>query len=192
MKNLSKIFGALLYLVIIINFAGIASAQNKVVVVPIGSEDYQDPTNGLRTLLFDADSIGGTAPSSPDGLSFSNTFNGSTCCAFLVIKRPSDWDGTSDITVELFTRGVTTGTDSFFVRPRDYDDGDTFSDTAGVQSDIRDFTSTLQFRQFTVSLQAASLPKDWWYLLVQRNTSGGTNTGDITLLSVAVSYTAIQ
>ncbi len=192
MSNLSKIFGALLYLVVIINFTGVASAQNKVVVIPLAGEDYKDPTNGLRTLLFDADSIGGSAPSSTLGLSFSNTFNGSSCCAFLVMKRPADWNGTSDITVELFTRGVTTGTDSFFVRPRDYDDGDSFSDAAGVQSDIRDFTSTLQFRQFTVSLQAASLPKDWWFLLMQRNTSGGTNTGDIDLLSVAVSYTAVQ
>ena len=54
MNNFSRIFGFLLILVVIINFAGVASAQNKVVVVPLGGEDYKDPTNGLRTLLFDA------------------------------------------------------------------------------------------------------------------------------------------
>jgi len=154
-----------------------------------------EPVNvqsGLRTLVFDASASGGSAPSTSEGLSFSNTFDGFTCCASLVIKRPLDWDGTSNVEIELFTRGVTTGTDSFFVRPRDYDDGDTFTDTAGVRSDIRNFTTGQQFRQFTVSLQASSLPKDWRYLVIQRDTTGGSNTGDITLLSITISYTALQ
>lgn len=155
----------------------------------IGSDDIANVT---RTLVFDANGMGSGPPEASDGLVFSNTFNGLTCCTNLVIKRPQDWDGSSAITVELFTRGSTTGTDRFFIRPRDYDDGDPVLDTAGVASATRNFTSDLQFRTFTVSLSAASLPKQWWYLVIQRDTTSGTNTGDIRLLSVAVSYTAVR
>ncbi len=155
----------------------------------VGSDDIANVT---RTLVFDANGMGSGPPEASDGLVFSNTFNGLTCCTNLVIKRPRDWDGVSSITVELFTRGSTTGTDRFFIRPRDYNDGDPVLDTAGVPSGTRNFTANLQFRVFTVTLSAASLPKEWWYLVIQRDTTGGTNTGDIRLLSVAVSYTAVR
>ena len=195
MKNNFIRYGLLLFVLIsMANSIDVANAQinNKVVVIPLGGDDFQDPTNGVRTLLFDANAIGGSAPANTTGLSFSNTFNGATCCGFLILKRPLDWDGTSNITATLFTQGIATGTDSFFVRPRDFNDGDVNTDTVAIQSDVRDFTSVAQFREFTVVLTAASLPKDWWMLVIQRATSSGTNTGDITLLSMEFSYMALQ
>ena len=159
-----------------------------------GSVGDADIADVERTLLFDAAAIGGSANSSLQGLEFGPTGGDS---GNLVIQRPADWDGSSAIRVELFTQGdfgAGTGTAQMFIRPRDYNDGDTFADTSGVVSDTRSYTTTGQYRVFTVSLTAASLPKDWWYLVIQRNpnTSGFTYPNDITLLSAAVSYTAVR
>ncbi len=192
MKRIIKIIGLLIVSGVLTLDAGFASAKNKVVVIPLGSDEVRDPLNGKRTLLFSAGELSGNGPINSQGRSFSNTFVSTSCCAHLVLKRPADWDGTSDVTVELFTRGQSTGTEAFFVRPRDYNDGDTFLDTVGRRTDIRNFTASGQFRVFTIDLPASSLPKDWWFLVIQRDTTNGTNTGEISLLSMAVNYTARQ
>ncbi len=166
-----------------------AAAHNKVVVIPLGDSE-KAPGKVERTLLFSASELSSGAARTSTGISFSNTFVPATSAANLVIKRPADWDGTSPIKIELFTRGVSTGSDRFFVRPRDFDDGDTFVDAFAVPSGVRNYTENGQFRTHTINFDASSLPKQLWFLVVQRDTTSGSNTGDITLLSMAITYTA--
>ena len=193
MNNFLHKIAVLFLLAGIFGFSGLAAAQNKVVVVPLGGDAYEDPTNGLRTLQFDANGIGGTVPTNADGLVFSDTFNSLACCASLAIKRPANWDGDSSVTVELFTHSVGTGTGRFRIFTGSHNGGDQpVTSFPNVGSDTRDFTQESQFQVFTTELTAASLPKDWWQLIIQRKEGTGTNTTDITVYSIAVSYTAMQ
>lgn len=106
----------------------------------------------------------------------------------LSLKQPADWDGVSDIELEILILGGGSGNVEFFVRPRDFNDGDVHLDTTGISANPTTFTENLQYREVSVSIPAAELPKDWWQLVIQRDSSD-TNTVSLVLVAVALTYT---
>jgi hypothetical protein len=121
-----------------------------------------------------------------------NWENSGTEGAELFIRRPSDWTGEGEVVLRLmFQRTNTTaGNVQFFVRPRDYDDGDPFLDTGGLVSDIQSEANT-EFYEVTMTIPAAALPKDWWDLVIQRNAAVAIAYPDpVTVLSADVEYQA--
>lgn len=150
----------------------------------------------VRSLVFPAFSLA-SAPTSPDvtrvydGLSWKRASGP----ALLVMPRPPDWDGVSAIQIRIFFRPTTNtpGTVQFFVRPRVYNPGDTFSDTTGVQSELVPVSNTSQFSQMTISIPAARFGvKSWWYLVFQRDIGTPTYPDEVVIISVDIGYNALS
>lgn len=126
------------------------------------------------------------------GLRWANAGDG----AFLIIPRPADWDGTSDVTFRLFFYPTTNtnGNVQFFMRPRVYNVGDTFLDTTGILSSVASVGLANQYNEMQITVPASRFgTKAWWYLVFQRNTSvTGAYPDDVTIMTVAMNYTAVQ
>ena len=110
------------------------------------------------------------------------------------MHRPNDAVPGSPITLTLFfspNSAAPAGTTvQFFARPRDFNVGDPWSDTTGIDSDLVPVAGT-NFYEATIVLPAAALPKEWWEILIQR-TQGLTNgfTGVVKVATVDLTYTA--
>ena len=151
----------------------------------------------LRSLAFPAFSLA-FDPANPnlvhnyDGLRWKFTYSVS---ANLVLPRPPDWDGASDIQIRIFFKPTsnTPGTVRFFVRPRVYDPGDTTYDTSGVFSELVSVSNVSQFSQMTITIPATRFgTKSWWYLVIQRDSPTPTYPDEVVILSMAIDYTAIS
>jgi hypothetical protein len=110
--------------------------------------------------------------------------------AFLSIHRPADFAGTGNVTLTLLVVRDTAaaGNLQFFARPRDYDDGDGFLDAAGILSNITT-NADLTRREMVITIPANQLPKEWWDIVIQRNSSvTGPYTGDVVVSHVELTY----
>jgi hypothetical protein len=180
----------MLLVLFVLGSAAEVNGANKVVVIPLGdsvSADYEVeasfPAYSLRLIGAEFNS---------KGVVFAHDDNFG---AALTVKRPLNWDGVSDITITLLVLGSVAGgeTARFFARPRDFSDGDVDLDASTVNSNIISFSENGQYKEMTVVFPAASLPKDWWDIVIGRYQSDDslyTNTTDISLLSVGLKYTA--
>lgn len=185
-----KIKSIMLFVLFILGSAAEVNGANKVVVIPLGdsgSADYEVevafPGYSLRLIGAEFNS---------KGVAFASDNNTG---AALTVKRPLNWDGVSDVTLTLLVFGSVAGgeTARFFARPRDFNDGDVDLDSSSVSSNIISFSENSQYKEMTIVLPAASLPKDWWDLFIGRAQSDGslyTHTTDISLMSVGLKYTA--
>jgi hypothetical protein len=150
-----------------------------------------------RVLYFPASSLADDPANSIwpifDGLQWQNV---GTSAANLIISRPADWDGESDVNVRLFFYPTTStaGNVQFFIRPRVYDPGDTFLDTTGVNSTIVSVAQANQYNEMLVSIPASRFgTKAWWYLGFQRNTAvASPYLDDVVLMTVSLSYSAMR
>jgi hypothetical protein len=150
----------------------------------------------LRSLAFPAFSLA----IDPTNLNLVQDYDGlrwkyAPAGAALILLRPPDWNGTSDIQIRIFFRSTlnTPGTVQFFVRPRVYDPGDTFQDTTAVLSELVSVSNSNQYGQMTINIPATRFGvKSWWYLVFQRGFSTPTYLDDVVVLSVAIGYTAIS
>jgi hypothetical protein len=118
--------------------------------------------------------------------------NNGTEAAEIFIRKPSDWTGEGDVVLRMFYRRTnsTIGRVQFFTRPRDYNDGDPFLDTGGILSDVQT-ESNMDFYEVTMAIPAAQLPKDWWDILIQRNTGvAGEYPDSVIVVSVDLTYEA--
>jgi hypothetical protein len=149
-----------------------------------------------RTLAFPAFSLASNPASTNvvrnyEGLRWNNTSGE----AALIIPRPPDWNGTSDIRIRIFFKPMTNtpGTVQFYVRPRVYDPGNTIQETTGVLSELVSVSDNNQFVQMTINIPAAQFGvKSWWYLLLQRALTTPTYPDEVVILSMAIEYTAIS
>ena len=132
------------------------------------------------------------------GISFANSFSGS---AVLALPRPQDWNGSSDVVMQLFarTRDTGSGTAQFFIRPRSYDDNDLFFDASSIVTNVVNFASSAgsfgRHREFTVTIPSNRLQDDWWYITLQRDdtpASGTPYTDDVIIVAASLTYTATR
>ena len=169
----------------------VSFAHNKVVVIPLDTGEVRTPPPVIeRTLLFDASGMAGGAEQASTGRLFPHdSFQGVT----LFIKKPRDWNGTSDITLEMMARGLGLGSETFSVEVADFDDGDVIGIGANqfnTTSTNRLFQDVGSNRVFTATIPAQHAQQDWWRISMRRNNAAGTNQSTIILTTVALSYVA--
>jgi hypothetical protein len=115
--------------------------------------------------------------------------------AFLIIEKPDDWDGESDVTLTLFFFPTTSasGDVAFFIRPRAYNPGDKHQDASSMSSD-----PVAASGQWIVDRQIFTIPasrfggKSLWVISIQNQGTGSTYTDDVILMSVSLSFTAVR
>ncbi len=191
MKATQTLFASL---AVCLAFSFNSPAHNNVVVIPLENENAPRPATVERTLIFNWNSLGGTAEQASTGLLFPHDVLRS---ALLFIKKPQDWDGTSSVEIELLARGLGLGSETFNITITDFDDGDRFQlaltdDPFLVTTTNRLFQIVAQLRVFSANFPPQELQQDWWHISIQRNGSAGTNMRTIILNSVAITYRAIN
>jgi hypothetical protein len=160
----------------------------------ITSDDIADATRNLgfpaNALNFDGTSTIITQFGS--GLRWQANFaNG----AYLMLPRPLDWDGTSDVTLQLYFAAVASGSGNvdFFIRPRAFDPGDNFADASSFDGAAVSLTQANQIGRQTFTIPAARFgAKSLWVITLQRGGSEETYTGDVILFAVDLRYTAVR
>ena len=161
----------------------------------VTSDDIEDYT---RVLYFPAqvladDPANTVIQSHFDGLIWQNI---ETRAVNLIISRPADWDGASDVNVRLFFYSTTAiaGNVQFYIRPRVYDPGDTPLDVAAVLSTITSVSQIFQYNEVLISIPASRFgTKAWWYLVFQRNADVQSfYPDDVVLMTVSLSYSAVR
>jgi hypothetical protein len=161
--------------------------------------DVSALAGGTRTLQFPAQSLnynpasgiisqygGGTTA----GLQWTDS---ASSAAFLDIPRPSDWDGTSPVLMNLYFTPIAVGSGniSFFIRPRAYDAGDPYADAVSLTSPAVPYASGKVLKQsFTIPAERFG-SKALWVIAIQRETSSDTYSGNVNLLSVGLTYTGV-
>lgn len=145
-----------------------------------------------RTLSFPPKALsystgGGTFTDHNLGVEWTATYMGS---GTLVIPQPADWDGTSEVVLDLYFYPLTaaSGSVSFFIRPRGFDVGDRWSDASSMDSAPVPATELVLAKQ-TFSIPASSFgDADIWYITIQRGGTGETYADPVALTSVAITY----
>lgn len=125
------------------------------------------------------------------GLLWTNSFAEG---AVLAIHRPDDIAPTGTVTLTLLVSRTTNaaGNVGFFARPRDYNSGDSFLDATGVNSNVL-ATADQNFREVTMEMPVTSLTKDWWEIVIQRDsTAAGVYTDDVLVRSVSLVYPTVE
>ena len=115
--------------------------------------------------------------------------------AYVMVPRPADWDGTSNVELRLYfqTTSSASGNVDFFIRPRAFNPGDTFSDASSLSGTAVPVSSNLLIQSQSFSIPASRFgAKELWVITVQREDSGETYTDDVILHSVELRYTAIR
>lgn len=169
----------------------------KIVDGTISATDIQDRT---RNIVFPANALNFDKTSTiltqtTYGITWKSDYSNP---AFLTIPKPLDWMETSNVTLKLYfmTKNTTGGNVVFFIRPRSFNDGETFADAsslsavspvsvpAGSQSKIYSQTFNIPYSRFGT--------KNLWVVTIQRQGTGETYTDDLTLMAVEIVYTALQ
>lgn len=116
------------------------------------------------------------------------TFNAS---AHLHVLRPPDWDGTSEVVMEVYSYPFTVGTGvvQMFVRPRSFAVGEEWRDMTGpVSPGVATAGIDVLVKQ-TLTIPASYLDGgDYWHLTIQRGGPDETYAGDIYVPLVTLTY----
>jgi hypothetical protein len=115
--------------------------------------------------------------------------------AYLIISRPADWDGESDVEMRLYFLPTITsrGNVHFFVQPRAFNPGDVFEKAEELSDDP---VQVLQMN--TVREQVITIPAPFfeegalWAISIRRAGWESTYRYDVVLMSVALSYNAVR
>lgn len=115
--------------------------------------------------------------------------------AGLIIPRPTDWDGTSDVTMRLwfYPTTSTAGYVNWFIRPRSWSAGSSISDAASVSGTMVNVNQANILREQLFTIPASTLnPGILWFITVQRYGTGETYRDDLILMAVELSYNALR
>lgn len=149
-----------------------------------------------RTLSFPANALNFDKTStvitqSAAGLTWQSNF---ASPAYLILPRPADWDGSSDVQLRLnfFQKTAGSGDVQFFIRPRGYDAGDTFADASSLSGDPAPVGGVNVIQEQLITIPAARFgAKSLWVITIQRKGSSETFAGDIILQAVSLTYGAL-
>jgi hypothetical protein len=170
------------------DISGVAEIPND----SINSDHIEDHKKTIsfpaKVLAYDSDII----RENNDGLLWDFTWDGG---AVLLISRPYDWDGESNVDLHLYFITNTTkfGRVEFFIRP------------AGVNPGSSSFISAESISNGTITVgaekiykQSFSIPaskygsKELWSTSIQRKGDDATYSDQITLITVSLTYNAIR
>jgi hypothetical protein len=171
--------------------------SSKIVNGTITAADIQDR---VRQISFPANALNFSATSTilsqtNFGILWKASF---TNAAFLTIPKPSDWVNTSDVTFNIYfmVKSNSGGDVRFFIRPRSFNYGDSYSDAAsiGAISNVNipaNSFNKIYYQTFTIPYSRFGT-KSLWLISIQRQAAGETYPDDLELLSVELLYTADQ
>lgn len=188
MKNL--LLGLCIFFIMVVP----ASAQKtKVVVIPLLGDSAKTADTRVISIpaaALDYNSASSIIDNDGVGLVWQSSFATS---AAIVMPRPVDYT-TGDITFKIMFLISTSssGNVQFFIRPRSYDAGDTFGDAASITQNTVAVTTTTGFGRIyeqEMTIPAARLSKDWWYVSIQRNSGvSGLLSEDVNVLGTSLEF----
>jgi len=169
----------------------------KIVDGTVSAADIQDRT---RNIVFPANALNFDKASTiltqtANGITWKSNYSSP---AFLTIPKPLDWMEASNVTLKLYFMVTTAsgGAVAFFIRPRSYNDGDTFADASSISpvSPIN-IPASSQYKTYS---QSFIIPysrfgaKNLWVVTIQRQGTGETYADDVILMAIEIVYTAVQ
>jgi hypothetical protein len=112
--------------------------------------------------------------------------------AFLIVMRPSDWDGASPVTLTIwfYPQTDTAGFVDFFIRPRSFDVGDSLYDSVPVSASPVAVSGLYVMHKQEFTIPASKLQNELWYIAIQNGGSETTYPDAVQVLSVGLTYTA--
>ncbi|MBX2997158.1 MAG: hypothetical protein KF893_01515 [Caldilineaceae bacterium] len=171
-----------------------AVTASKIATGAVGDAQIADRT---RTLSFPASALSFDPASTVikavfNGLDWQRNF---ASPAYLIISRPDDWDGTSNVsfTIHFYPTTNSAGNVDFFIRPRAYSVGATFADASSLNATPVAAAGTSVINKQTFSISASSFStRELWVIAIQNQGSGSTYPDAVRVMSVSLSYTAVR
>lgn len=111
--------------------------------------------------------------------------------AFLIVPRPEDWDGASDVEMRLhfLTISSTSGEVQFSIRPRAFDPGDIFANADTLSDAAVPVSHDGQIGEQVITIPASRFgTKNLWVITIQRPGAQDTYADDVILMSVDLRY----
>lgn len=109
--------------------------------------------------------------------------------AFLILPRPTVWDGATAVTLHLYflTTSSTNGLVDFFIRPRAFDVGDLFVDAVSLNGDGVQASKNAQVLEQVFTIPSATFgDRELWIISMQRQATGETYTDDVILVGASI------
>ena len=156
------------------------------------------PSTRTRTISFPANALNYDKTSLiirqfNDGLQWSRDYSNG---AFLILSRPDDWDGTSDVVMHLYFYPLTatSGDVDFFIRPRAFTPNvDSWYDLGSINGGPVPVAGALAIKEQTFIIPASSFgSKALWYITIQNEGAGSTYPDDVVVMAVSLTYTATR
>ena len=126
------------------------------------------------------------------GLKWDATY---TKAAYLIMARPYDWDGVTDVNMHIhfISDDTDTGDVQFFIRPRAYNVGDIMNDVNSIMEDVVSISEAFAIYEQVIPIPASKFGvKDLWVITIQRDGTLETYSDYLHLLAVSISYNAIR
>jgi len=156
------------------------------------------PATRTRTISFPANALnyanGGPIISQSDkGLRWSSDYSQE---AALILQRPDDWDGASNVVMNIFFYPTTStsGNVDFFIRPRAFNtNGDNWADALSVDGIKVPVGGSNAIKKQTFNIPASKFgSKELWVITIQNQGSGSTYPDYVVVMAVSLTYTAIR
>ena len=156
------------------------------------------PATRTRTISFPANALnyanGGPIISQSDkGLRWSSDYSQE---AALILQRPDDWDGASNVVMNIFFYPTTStrGNVDFFIRPRAFNtSGDNWADAQSVDGIEVPVAGSNAIKKQTFNIPASKFgSKELWVITIQNQGSGSTYPDYVVVMAVSLTYTAIR
>jgi len=177
------------------NLAANSVTSDKILDETITDEDIRDyeriisfPALSLNYLEGAELTTGGIY----GGLKWDATF---TKSVYLIMIRPNDWDGETDVTMHIhfLSDDTDTGNVQFFIRPRAYNSGTIITDAASMSGDAVSISKEFAYYEQVIPIPASRFgTKDLWMITIQRQGTLETYSDYLHLLAVSISYNAIR
>lgn len=175
------------------DLANNAVTTSKIANSSVTSDDIQDRT---QTITFPANALnfepGTTIQHYGIGLRWQYDYQQG---ATLIISRPEDWDGTSDVEMHIYFLASTntSGYVQFFIRPRAFNPGDNWTDVSDISDDPVYVSKILVVHDQVINIPASRFGTDvLWVISMQREGAQSTYPDDVYLMSISLSYNAVR
>jgi hypothetical protein len=166
----------------------------KIVDGSVTSADIQDRTMkiGFPANALNHNTGGLISQYYSGGLRWQSNY---TEAAGLTLPRPTDWDGTTDVTMRLwfYPLTATAGYVDWFIRPRAWSAGNSVVDAASVSGTAVYVNQASVLKEQLFTIPASRLNTGlMWYITIQRDGSSETYRDDALLMAVELSYNAVR
>ncbi len=168
--------------------------SSKIVDGSVGNADIQDRTMkiGFPANALNHNTGGLISQYFSSGLRWQSNYTES---AGLTLPRPTDWDGTTDVTMRLwfYPLTATAGYVDWFIRPRAWSAGSAIIDVASISGTAAYVNQASVLKEQIFTIPAARLNTGlMWYITLQRFGSSETYRDDVILMTVELSYNAVR